>query len=140
MKDNNINNLLIILFPLLLGVLTIFYYIPTMNSLGLTKLKGKKQIRINKYRLPEYGYTIPVDKIQIRIKRKLNSFKGLLLRELDFLIILPIDYKEDKRIFDFLACEQIFFTSNQIILRKTVDIQNIPLLCVRTQAIISPSK
>ncbi len=138
-EDLFLNNPIIILLSLFLGIFTIVYYIPTLNSLGLTKYKGRKEIRIIKYRPPEYGYTIPINHIQIRIKRKLNSFKGLFLRELDFLIILPSDYEGDKRLFDFLACEQVIYSPNKIILRKTVDIQNIPLLFIRAQALISPS-
>ncbi|MCK4848889.1 MAG: hypothetical protein KAT16_07700 [Candidatus Heimdallarchaeota archaeon] len=140
LNDVSLGNPIIILLFLFLGFLTIVYYIPTLNSLGLAKFKGRKEIGINKHRLPEIRYTIPINNVQIRIKRKLNSFDGLFLRELDFLIILPSDYKGDKRLFDFLACEQIFHISNQIILRKTVDIQNIPLLFVRAQALISPSR
>ncbi|MHA1946718.1 MAG: hypothetical protein ACXAC6_07520 [Candidatus Hodarchaeales archaeon] len=135
-----LNNPLIFLLSLLLGSLTIIFYIPGMSSLGLTKSKGHKKFRITKYRLPEYGYTIPVDGIQFRIKRKLNSLKGLFLRELDLLIILPGDYKGDKRLFDFLACEQVYYTSKQIILRKTVDIQNLPLLFVRAKILVKHSR
>jgi len=134
-----LGNSFIILLSLFLGIITIVYYIPTLSSLGLTKYKGKKEIRITKYRFPKYGYTIPINGIQIRISRKLNSFKGLFLRELDFLIILPHDYKGEKRLFDFLACEKVYYTSKQIVLRKTVDIQNIPLIVVRSQVLISPS-
>jgi len=139
LDDIFLDNTIIIFLSLILGMFTVIYYIPTLNSLGLTKYKGRKEIRVTKYRPPEYGYIIPINNIQIRIKRKLNSIKGLFLRELDFLIILPSDYKGDKRLFDFLACEQVFYTSNQIIFRKTVDIQNIPLLFVRVQALITPS-
>lgn len=135
----SLGNPLIFLLSLLLGILTIIYYIPGMSSLGLTKMKGHKKFRITKYRLPEYGYTIPVDGIQFRIKRKFNSLKGLFLRELDLLIILPGDYKGDKRLFDFLACEQVYYTSKQIIFRKTVDIQNLPLLFVRAKILVTPS-
>jgi hypothetical protein len=135
-----LDNPFIFLLSLLLGSLTIIFYIPGMSSLGLTKLKGHRKFRITKYRLPEYGYTIPVDGIQFRIKRKLNSLKGLFLRELDLLIILPGDYKGDKRLFDFLACEKVNYTSKQIILRKTVDIQNLPLLFVRAKILVTPSK
>jgi hypothetical protein len=132
------NSAIFILF-ILLGILTIIFYIPTLNSLGLTKFKGHRELKMSNYRLPEYGYTIPINGIQIRINRKLSSFKGLFLRELDFQIILPSNYKGDKRLFDFLACEQVLHSSNQIILRKRVDIQNIPLLVVRTLALISPA-
>ena len=135
----SLGNPLIFLLSLLLGILTIIYYIPGMSSLGLTKLKGHRQFRTTKNRLPEYGYTIPVDGIQFRIKRKFNSLKGLFLRELDLLIILPGDYKGDKRLFDFLACEQVYYTSMQIIFRKTVDIQNLPLLFVRAKILVTPS-
>lgn len=131
------NPLLVILF-LLLGVITVVLYIPTLSSLGLTKFKGRREFKISNNRLPEYGYTIPINGIQIRINRKLNSLKGLFLRELDFSILLPSDYIGDKRLFDFLACEQIYYTPEKIILRKSVDIQNIPLLFFRTQALISP--
>ncbi len=133
------NPLIIVLF-LLLGVLTVVFYIPTLSSLGLTKFKGYREFKISNNRFPEYGYTIPINGIQIRINRKLNSLKGLFLRELDFSILLPGDYIGDKRLFDFLACEHIYYTPKKIILRKSVDIQNIPLLFFRTQALISPSK
>jgi hypothetical protein len=134
-----LDNPLIIILSLLFGSLTVIFYIPTLSSLGLSKLKGHRNFRIAKSRLPEFGYTIPVDSIQFRIKRKLTSLKGLFLRELDLLIILPKDYKGDKRLFDFLACEHVYHTSNHIILRKTVDIQNIPLLLVRTKVLLTPS-
>ena len=134
-----LGNLLLIILFLLLGVLTVVFYIPTLNSLGLTKFKGYREVKISNNRFPEYGYTIPINGIQIRINRKLNSLKGLFLRELDFSILLPSDYIGDQRLFDFLACEQIYYTPNKIILRKSVDIQNIPLLFFRTHALISPS-
>ncbi len=131
------NPMLFILF-LLLGVFTVVFYIPTLSSLGLTKFKGHREVKISNKRLPEYGYTIPINGIQIRINRKLNTLKGLFLRELDFSILLPSDYMGDKRLFDFLACEQIYYTPKKIILRKSVDIQNIPLLFFRAQALVSP--
>ena len=134
-----LDNPLLIVLPLRFVSLTVIFYIPTQNSLGLTKLKGRRNFRIAKSRLPEFGYTIPLNGIQFRIKRKLTSLKGLFLRELDLLIILPKEYKGDKRLFDFLACEHVYHTPNQIILRKTVDIQNIPLLLVRTKALLTAS-
>ena len=133
-----LGNLLLIILFLLLGVLTVVFYIPTLNSLGLTKFKGYREVKISNNRLPEYGYTIPINDIQIRINRKLNSLKGLFLRELEFSILLPSDYIGDKRLFDFLACEHIYYTPKKIILRKSVDIHNIPLLFFRAQALISP--
>lgn len=123
----------------ILGALIMILYLPALNSLGLTNLKGHRKIRIKKNRLPEYGYTIPINGVQFRIIRKLNSLKGLLLRELELLILLPNDYEGDKRLFDFLACEGINYSSDQIILRKTVAIQNIPLLFFRTKVLLAPS-
>ena len=75
-----LGNLLLIILFLLLGVLTVVFDIPTLNSLGLTKFKGYREVKISNNRLPEYGYTIPINGIQIRINRKLNSLKGRFLR------------------------------------------------------------
>lgn len=133
----NFDNPILSLIPLFFGFFAIFFYIPTRSSLGLSKKEGKKEILLNKHNLPERGYTIPYGKIRIRLTRKILSVKGLIGREILFSIRLPKDFSEKKRIFDFMACENLFHTSSYIIIQKTVKIKDIPMIITRTRALVS---
>jgi hypothetical protein len=134
---NSIDNLFLSLIPLLFGLIVIFFYIPTRSSLGLSKKEGKKEILLNKFKLPERGYSIPYGKIKIRLTRKIFSLKGLIGHEVLFSIQLPKDFPEKKRIFDFLTCEDMYHTSAYTIMHKTVKIRNIPMIITRTRALLS---
>ena len=73
------DNPLIFTLPLFLGFLIMIYYTPSLKSLGLSSFNGSKVLKFGKYILPEYSYSIPIDNIRIKIKRKLNLFNGLFL-------------------------------------------------------------
>ena len=60
-----------------------------------------------------------------------------MLREMNFTVNLPLDYSDKKRIFDFLVGERVNYTKTHVLLQKTVKIRNIPLLIVRTKAIVA---
>ncbi len=132
-----LNNPIISLIPLIFGLLVIFFYIPTRSSLGLTNKVGKKEIALNKYGIPERGYSIPYGKIKIRLTRKIFSLYGLFGKEILFSVQIPKDHKEEKRIFDFLSCEKMIDTSSYTVMHKTVKIKNIPMMIIRTKALVS---
>jgi len=117
----------------------IAFYIPTKSSLGLSPSLILKEDKMKRFHLPARGYTFDVNSAQIRVSRKLSSIKGLMLREMSFTLYLPKDFSDKKRIFDFLVGEKIKYTETHVLLQKTVDIRNIPLLIIRTRGILGIS-
>jgi hypothetical protein len=131
-----LTNLLWILTPLTIAIFLILAYIPTLSSLGISKTHFQGEPQAKRFHLPIRGYTIPINRVQIRVSRKLSSLRGLMLREMNFTLSLPLDYSDKKRIFDFLTGEKIKYTKTDVLLQKTVDIRNIPLLIVRMRALL----
>ncbi len=132
-------NLPLIILPLVFASIIIIAYIPALSSLGISKTLINKQAQGRRSFFPFWGYTIYIGNTSIRITRKITSLKGLLLREMNFYLTLPLDYPEKKRVFDFLVGEKIKYTESHIRYQKTVDIRNIPLIIVRTRAILRDS-
>ncbi|PWI46828.1 hypothetical protein CEE45_14870 [Candidatus Heimdallarchaeota archaeon B3_Heim] len=130
-------NMLWAFIPLTIAIFIIAFYLPTRSSLGLSKAKIQKKSQLNRFNIPVRGYTINLDTGYIRVTRKLSSLSGLLLREMNFTVNLPLDYYDKKRIFDFLVGERVNYTKTHVLLQKTVKIRNIPLLIVRTKAIVA---
>ncbi|MHA2168297.1 MAG: hypothetical protein ACXAB7_00160 [Candidatus Kariarchaeaceae archaeon] len=132
-----LSNPIIGIIPLLLGLFVIFFYIPTRSSLGLSNKAAKKEISLNKYGIPERGYSIPYGKMKIKLTRKILSINGLFGKEIVFSLHISKDHPEKKRIFDFLSCEEMTSTSSSTIMHKTVNIRNIPMMILRTKALVS---
>ncbi len=131
-----ITNILWALVPLTITLFIIAFYLPTMSSLGLSTELVQKKDKVKRFYLPARGYTLTIDSAHIRVTRKLSSVKGLMLREMNFIVYLPSDYPDKKRVFDFLVGEKIKYTETHVLLQKSVSIRNIPLLIVRTRAIL----
>ncbi|MHA2288602.1 MAG: hypothetical protein ACXABG_07435 [Promethearchaeota archaeon] len=127
------------LVPLSITSIIIAFYLPPISNLGLSKTLVQKEDRVNRFHLPARGYTIKINSVYIRVTRKLSSLKGLMLREMHFTVYLPLDYSDRKRIYDFLVGEKMKYTKTHVLLQKTVSIRNIPLLVVRTRAILGIS-
>ncbi|MHA1993676.1 MAG: hypothetical protein ACW97Z_03980 [Candidatus Hodarchaeales archaeon] len=131
-----ITSILWALVPLTITLIIIAFYLPSMSSLGLSADFVQKKDKVKRFYLPARGYTLTIDSAHIRVTRKLSSVKGLMLREMNFTVYLPSDYPDKKRVFDFLVGEKIKYTETHVLLQKSVSIRNIPLLMVRTRAIL----
>ena len=132
-------NILWVIIPLILAAFIMFAYIPAMSSLGISKSRLQREHRTKRFSLPIYGHTIPINGSHIRITRKLSSLRGLLLHEMNFTLYLPSDSPDQKRIFDFLVGEKFKKKDEHVLLQKTVEIRNIPLLVVRMRALLATS-
>ncbi len=135
-----VSNSIWVFVPLILAGTIIIAYIPTVSNLGISKPQLKSQFSTKRFYLPVRGYTIPFGNYSVRVSRKLTSLKGLFLQELNFTVFLPLDFPEKKRIFDFLVGEKVKYAKNHVLLHKTVDIRNIPLLLVRIRALMGYSE
>ena len=132
-----LNNPLIIGFPLIAGIIIFIYHIPSFTSIGLSKNNTTKNFKISSFGIPLRGYTIKTQDITIRITKKFSSLKGLLMQEFLLTIYLPKNYAETNRLYDFLACEKVNYTSTQVLLKKTINIRDTPLHLIRTRALLS---
>jgi len=128
---------LIIGIPIIAGIFMLIYHIPSFASVGLSKTDTTRELRFSKFFIPHRGYTIKVQDVSIRITKKFSSLKGLVLQEFLLAIYLPKNYPETSRLYDFLVCEEIKYTQNNIILLKTINIRDIPFHIIRTKALLS---
>ena len=136
-SSNFFLNALIIIIPLVAGIFMMFYHIPGFTSIGLSKAITIREFKLTRYGLPQRGYTIVSHGVKIRITKKFSSLKGLLLQEFLLAIYLPKNYSETKRLYDFLACEDVTYSSEHKILKKTIKARDTPLHIIRTRALLS---